>query len=123
MKIEVSNGELIDKLTILRIKEALIKDPVKLTNVKAELRELEIAAESILPSIQPEYEFLLKINRELWVIEDKIREMERHKDFGPLFIETARQVYLKNDERFEVKTRINRLTGSSLSEEKSYEPY
>lgn len=123
MKIEVSNGELIDKLTILRIKAAAITDSVKLSNIQQELSHLEEASREILPQIESEYHSLLQVNQELWAIEDKIRDLERANNFGEEFIMTARQVYLKNDERFTIKMRINQITGSSFTEEKSYKPY
>ncbi len=121
MKIEVSNGEIIDKLTIIQIKLEEIKDEQKLVNLRREWEQLKQAAASILPSNDPLYEALYKINKELWNIENKIREFEKDKSFGADFIETARQVYMLNDERFELKRKINQKTSSHLHEEKSYE--
>jgi predicted nucleic acid-binding Zn-ribbon protein len=123
MKIEVSNGEIIDKLTILRIKLERIKDEAKIKNLRKEYDELKSASSSILSSESPLYKALYDVNCELWEIEDHIRDLERRKDFGEDFIATARSVYLKNDRRSEVKREINITTASGLIEEKSYEKY
>ncbi|MCX6332729.1 MAG: DUF6165 family protein [Bacteroidia bacterium] len=123
MKIEVSNGEIIDKLTILQIKLERIRDEAKLKNLKKEFDELSGVTSSILSTSDPLYIALYNINRELWDIEDHIRDLERKKDFGKDFIETARSVYFKNDKRAELKRQINIKTSSGLIEEKSYEKY
>jgi len=123
MKIEVSNGEIIDKLTILQIKLERIKDKTKLENLQREYDELEKVSSSIISSSDPLFKALYKVNCELWDIEDQIRDLERNKDFGQDFIETARAVYFKNDRRSEVKREINLKTSSGLIEEKSYEKY
>lgn len=123
MKIEVSNGEIIDKLTIIEIKLKRIKDLEKLTNLKKEFEVLEDAGSSIISKDDDLYQALYSINNELWDIEDKIRDFERDKLFNEEFIETARAVYFKNDERSEIKKKINLKTGSNLIEEKSYEKY
>jgi len=123
MKIEVSNGEIIDKLTILQIKLAKIKDETKLANLKKEYDELIKTAGSVLSQDDLLFRALYKVNSELWDIEDRIRDFERRKDFGKDFIETARSVYFKNDRRTEIKREINLKTGSGLTEEKSYEKY
>jgi hypothetical protein len=123
MKIEVSNGEIIDKLTIIQIKLERIKDKVKLVNLQKEYDELISASESILPVTDPLYSDLYKVNCELWDIEDRIRDLERKKDFGEEFVSTARAVYFKNDKRSEIKREINLRTLSGLIEEKSYEKY
>jgi len=123
MKIEVSNGEITDKLTIIEIKIARIKDPVKLDNLQKEYQILNSAVISILDKNHPLYSELYHINSQLWDIEDRIRDLERVKDFGDEFIQTARSVYFINDKRSEVKRAINELTGSNLTEEKSYENY
>ena len=123
MKIEVSNGEITDKLTIIEIKLARIKDQAKLTNVRKEYEILNDAVSSIIDKSHPLYLELLKINNELWDIEDHIRDLERAKDFGGDFIHTARSVYFINDRRSDVKRAINESTGSNLTEEKSYESY
>jgi hypothetical protein len=123
MKIEVSNGEIVDKLTIIEIKLERIKDVKKLANLRKEFDLLDSAAAEIISREDPLYKRLYKINSTLWDIEDRIRDMEKRGDFGPDFIETARSVYYTNDERSEVKRLINSSTGSDLTEEKSYEEY
>ena len=123
MKIELSNGEIIDKLTILQIKLERIKDKDKLRNIRKEYDELEKTASSVMKTSDPLYKALYRINLELWDIEDHIRDLERREDFGEDFIATARSVYFKNDKRAEIKKEINISTSSGLTEEKSYEKY
>lgn len=123
MKIEVSNGEIIDKLTIIEIKLERIKDPSKLENLKKEHRVLAKAAGSIISRDDELYKSLYQINTALWDIEDTIRDYERRKEFNQGFIDTARAVYFNNDKRSEIKKQINLQTGSDLIEEKSYEEY
>ena len=123
MKIEVSNGEIIDKLTIIQIKIERIKDNKKLLNLRKEFVELNNAASKILSSNDPLYKALYDINCDLWDIEDRIRILEANKDFGEEFIQTARSVYIKNDKRAVIKRKININTSSGLVEEKSYEKY
>ena len=123
MKIEVSNGEITDKLSIIEIKLERIKDPGKLANLRKEWKILNDAVDSILARNHPLYLDLLRINNQLWDIEDHIRDLERSKDFGDDFIQTARSVYFINDQRSDIKRAINNLTGSDLTEEKSYENY
>jgi len=123
MKIELSNGEIIDKLTILQIKLERIKDSEKIRNIRKEYDELAKSASSIMKTDDPLYLALYRINSELWDIEDHIRDLERRKDFGDDFIATARSVYFKNDSRAEIKREINVRTSSGLTEEKSYEKY
>ena len=122
----VSAGELIDKITILRVKATRIGDAAKEANVRAELALLEeIAARELSPS--PELEDLTaqltEINAALWDIEDGKRDCERRQDFGPQFVALARSVYVDNDRRAAVKHQINTLVGSEIVEEKSYKPY
>ena len=121
MKIEVSNGEIIDKLTIIQIKLERIKDKAKLVNLKKEYDQLISASSSVLSAADPLYTALYEVNCELWDIEDRIRDLERKKDFGKEFVSTARSVYIKNDKRSELKREINIKTSSGLIEEKSYE--
>lgn len=123
MKIEVSNGEIVDKLTIIEIKLKRIKDKAKLKNLENEYKVLEDAVSEILKKDDELYKALYDINCQLWDIEDNIRELERNKEFGPEFIEIARSVYFSNDKRAEIKKKINLKTGSTLVEEKSYEEY
>jgi len=123
MKIEVSNGEIIDKLTIIQIKLERIRDKAKLLNLQKEFDELIKIASKIISTDDPLYISLYKVNCELWDIEDHIRDLERNKDFGEDFVSTARAVYFKNDIRSEIKREINIKTSSGLIEEKSYEKY
>ena len=123
MKIEVSNGEIVDKLTILEIKIARIKDVLKLANLQKEYDLLNEEVVLIIDKKHQLYLDLYNINCQLWDIEDHIRDLERAKDFGDDFVQTARSVYFINDQRSDVKRKINELTGSNLTEEKSYEQY
>lgn len=124
--IPISPGELLDKITILRIKAARIKDLDKLTNVQNELKMLEkvwSAAVEQDDTIRQLTDELTTINESLWDIEDDIREEERHKRFGERFIELARSVYVTNDQRADAKKKINLHLGSAIVEEKSYQDY
>ena len=123
MKIEVSNGEIVDKLTILLIKKDNIKDSEKLNNIEKEIAEIGSISDSIVSRDSKEFIRLHNINKGLWKIEDEIREKERAKQFDDAFIQLARSVYFTNDERAEAKRAINELSGSELFEEKSYEAY
>ena len=123
MKLEVSNGEIADKLSIIEIKLEKINDPGKLANLRNEYEVVNQAMSTILEKSHPLYRQLYEINTRLWVIEDHIRDLERAKDFGDDFIQTARSVYFINDDRSDVKRKINEITGSNLFEEKSYEQY
>lgn len=124
--VEVPAGELIDKITILEIKAARIRDAGKLGNVQRELTVLTRARDS---AIRPSADLdaltgrLKAVNEAIWQIEDDIRDCERNRDFGPKFIELARGVYRNNDRRAELKREINELLGSQLIEEKSYAEY
>ena len=127
MKVEVSNGELLDKLTILELKLTNITNVQKLSNIQKEHDELSPLADQLFDSYGEElknlYKKLTEINSELWTIEDDIRECERNKDFGYDFVSLARAVYFTNDKRSDVKKAINLLTDSGFVEEKSYEDY
>ena len=126
VKISVSWGELFDKLTILEIKQVRIDDPQKLENIGRELQALRGAiGDSTSPGghLQELIDELRRTNETLWEIEDEIRGCERSRDFSDRFIELARSVYRTNDKRAELKLKINRLLGSELIEEKSYEAY
>lgn len=121
--IEVGPGELIDKITILRIKSERMSDEAKLANVRHELAVLEAARNANLEDsaeLRRLEEGLKAVNEALWGIEDDIRQCEADKDFGPTFIELARSVYKQNDKRAALKKEINLLTGSRIVEEKSY---
>ena len=124
--VPIAIGELFDKLSILEIKADRITDPFKLAAVRHELQLLVEARAGLGltdPALVDAAAELKAINESLWQIEDDIREHERRSDFGPSFVALARSVYLTNDLRAEVKRRINELTGSGLSEQKSYRPY
>jgi hypothetical protein len=123
MQIEVSNGEIADKLTIIEIKLERIKDELKRANLLKEYEILNDAIALIIDKNHPLYLGLYEINNQLWNVEDHIRDLERTKDFGDDFIKTARLVYFINDKRSDIKRKINELTGSNLTEEKSYEEY
>jgi hypothetical protein len=123
MLIEVSDGEVVDKLTIIEIKLENIRDKAKLANIRNEHEVVNEAVKKIIDKTDPLYIELLNINKELWKIEDDIRNCDRNKDFGSKFIELARAVYFTNDRRADIKKRINLLSGSSLIEEKSYQAY
>ncbi len=124
MKIEVSNGELVDKVSILSIKLEKIKSEEKLSNIKKEYDLLvKYMNELGINESSSEYRELIKVNTELWEIEDKIRIKEANKEFDDEFIQLARSVYFQNDKRFEIKKRINQLTKSHLAEEKEYVKY
>jgi hypothetical protein len=122
----ISPGELIDKITILRIKGVRIADPAKLVNVQRELARLEQCRAGAIPAgadLAAEEAELERVNAALWDIEDRIRDHEAQRSFGAAFVELARSVYLRNDERAAIKRRINLKLDSALIEEKSYHPY
>jgi len=124
--VPVSPGEMLDKITILRIKSQRMTDPNKLANVRLELNALEATwKNSAYSSIDVDGEVcaLLTVNERLWTIEDAIRDKERAQDFGADFIRLAREVYIENDERAAIKRCLNLKLGSALSEEKSYREY
>ena len=125
MNIEVSHGEIVDKLTILEIKKKNITDVEKLNNITKEYDYLVSIVEKDLgiSLSSPEYQKLLSINQELWVIEDDIRDKERNKEFDEEFVRLARAVYYTNDIRANIKKEINIKYSSGFVEEKSYQPY
>ncbi len=123
ISVPISTGELLDKITILQIKQERIADPEKNRNVVRELQELlSVKEHHNLNSDKLEelLRELKQINLELWDIEDDIRNLEYEKRFDGDFVKLARSVYITNDKRAEVKKQINLLTGSELIEEKSY---
>lgn len=124
MKIEVSIGEVVDKLTILSIKKDRITDSIKLQNVIKEhdylLSELESSG---ITKEYGRYQELLEVNLKLWDIEDKLRALEAQKSFNAAFIALAREVYITNDRRAEIKKAINTEQKSEFTEEKSYQSY
>lgn len=126
MKIEVSNGEIIDKLSILEIKKVKMTDMNKLTNINYELDYLIQYGYKILkqnPQTDNLYEELKEINMQLWDVEDKLRIKEKNQSFDKQFVDLARSVYKLNDHRAYLKKQINILTNSRFVEEKSYEHY
>lgn len=121
--VPVSFGELVDKITILRIKCERIPDPEKLGNVRTELQLLETARLGCVignSDIGELEKALRDVNERLWQIEERIRDCEGRADFGPVFVELARAVYKSNDIRAALKRRINEVSGSPLIEEKHY---
>jgi hypothetical protein len=127
MKVEISNGELLDKISILELKILKIEDEEKLVNVYKEFDTLNPLVVELFENndsqLQNHYLELAEINGKLWDIEDWIRDCEREKRFDKEFVELARSVYITNDKRCEVKKLINILTSSGLVEEKSYKEY
>jgi len=126
IRVPISPGELLDKITILRIKSTRMSDPRKLANVRVELQVLEEiwrGSAHARSGIEADVNALLEVNERLWVIEDDIRDKERAQAFDAEFVRLARAVYLENDERAAIKRRINLTLGSELVEEKSYAQY
>ena len=124
MKIEVSLGEVVDKLTILDIKRNKITDPEKWENVKKEYDYLSAELfNNGFSQDNPYYKQLYDVNLKLWDIEDKLRELEAIKRFEGYFVDLARKVYITNDERAAIKKKINIEYGSTFVEEKSYKSY
>ena len=127
MKIEVSNGELLDKISILELKMLKITDKEKLDNILTEFNSLNplcvVLFEQFGSKLQKLYLQLAKVNGKLWDIEDWIRDCESENRFDKEFIELARSVYITNDKRSKLKKEINILTESILTEEKSYKDY
>jgi len=126
VNVEISIGEFFDKITILEIKKERISNAEKLVNINKELDGLSDLLQRLpftRDDVADEVSELKRINEELWVIEDDIREQESKKAFDEKFIELARAVYITNDKRSEVKRDINIKLGSDFVEEKSYEEY
>ena len=126
IKVAISPGELLDNITILRIKSQRMSDAAKVSNVRRELHGLEetwAASAHAKIDIEAELSALLRVNERLWDIEDDIRDKERAQVFDADFIRLARAVYFENDERAAIKRRINAALGSSIVEEKSYREY
>ena len=123
---EISVGELLDKISILEIKQKNIKDEEKIKIISKELESLNYSLKKdvhITDEIKSLYEDLKKINIKLWNIEDGKRDCERNGDFGEKFIQLARSVYIENDQRAKIKNKINKISGSNISEVKSYDAY
>jgi hypothetical protein len=126
IKVPVSFGEVLDKITILEIKSERIADAEKVRNVRLELDELTatwneaVQDQAAIADLRKQ---LKAVNEELWEIEDDIRDQEAAQDFGPRFIELARAVYVTNDKRAAIKKEVNLALGSRFVEEKSYQDY
>lgn len=124
VSIPIAIGELFDRLSILCIKKEKITDEKKLALVEKEYKALnKILMDLSLEKASELLVEMIEVNKELWKIEDDIREKERAKAFDKEFIELARSVYITNDKRFEIKNKINNIYGSSIREVKSYEEY
>lgn len=128
--ISVPPGELVDKITILEIKSRRVKNKQKLSSVKSDVSLLKKSLNALLKGYKNKVakfkslkQKLYKVNLKLWVIEDRIRILEKDKNFGSEFIKLARSVYITNDERSTVKNQINELLGSTLNEVKQYVKY
>ena len=123
---EISVGELLDKISILEIKQKNIKDEQKIKIISKELESLNYSLKkdvNITDEIKSLYEDLKKINIKLWNIEDGKRDCEKNGDFGEKFIQLARSVYIENDQRAKIKNKINKISGSNISEVKSYDEF
>lgn len=125
MKVEISDGELLDKISILQIKLERILDESKLRNIRTEYEALTETGVNLLEDEQVSvlYKKVKAINETLWDLEDDIRMKEKARAFDEEFIRLAREIYKTNDRRAEAKKEINLLTGSLFVEEKSYEQY
>ncbi len=126
IRVPISPGEMLDKITILRIKSKRMSDAQKLANVRLELRTLEetwSGSAYAKIDVASEVDALHAVNERLWVIEDDIRDKERAQAFDAEFVRLARAVYFENDERAAIKRRINLKLGSAIVEEKSYADY
>tara|TARA_X000001036_G_scaffold397600_1_gene399926 strand:+ start:387 stop:776 length:390 start_codon:yes stop_codon:yes gene_type:complete len=124
--VEVSVGELLDKISILEIKKGKIKDPEKLKFISNEHSILKDQLEKIVKSndkLEELFQKLKEINSKLWVIEDDKRNCEKNKDFGDKFIKLSRDVHFLNDDRAKIKLEINNLSGSTIKEIKEYTSY
>ena len=124
--VEVSVGELLDKISILEIKKEKIKDPEKLNFIANEHSILKDQVEKNVKSddkLDQLFQDLKKINTKLWVIEDDKRDCEKNKDFGEKFIKLSRDVHFLNDDRAKIKLEINNYTGSKIKEIKEYTSY
>jgi hypothetical protein len=123
--VEVSIGEILDKLTILSIKKERISDSEKLVHIGKEYDILEEKSKHYLDSkeVKDLYDELIEVNSKLWVIEDDLRDLESQKRFDNEFVQKARLVYMTNDLRFKIKNKINQITNSGVQEQKGYKAY
>ena len=123
---EISAGELLDKISILEIKREKIKDKAKQAEINKEywtLKEVQNSNVEITEKLKTLLKEIKEVNLNLWNIEDKLRICEKNKDFGQTFIELARSVYLNNDKRSKIKSKINEVSGSNIKEIKQYVDY
>ena len=123
---EISPGELLDKISILEIKIEKVKDKNSLEEIKKEykiLKEIQTSSVDITGKIRDLFQSVKNVNVKLWNIEDKLRICEKNKDFDKNFIELARSVYFANDERAELKSKINKILKSNIREIKQYDNY
>lgn len=124
IKVPISNGELLDKITILQIKKEKIKDQEKQKHIIRELEELTLLMKTLpMNDINNLFVELKEINTQLWEVEDALRDKERTSTFDNEFIQLARKVYFTNDKRSQVKLKMNQISKSELVEVKSYEKY
>ena len=123
ISVNVSVGELLDKISILQIKSERISDEKKLIEIRKELEILTKLSKDSLENSESWIAKIKPINEKLWQIEDDIRKKEKSKEFDQEFIELARSVYVTNDQRFKMKDEINQFYGSEIKEQKSYEEY
>ena len=123
--VEVSIGEILDKLTILSIKKNRISDPEKLVQIGKEYDILEEKSKHYLDSkeVKDLFDELIEVNLKLWIIEDDLRDLESQKRFDDEFVQKARLVYMTNDLRFKLKNQINQITNSGVQEQKGYKAY
>ena len=123
---EISAGELIDKISILEIKLEKIKNKASQDEINKEyniLKEVQNSSIEMTEKLKTLLKEIKEVNLNLWNIEDKLRICEKNKDFGQTFIELARGVYLNNDKRSKIKSKINEVSGSNIKEIKQYEDY
>jgi|TARA_B100001964_G_scaffold244328_1_gene325375 hypothetical protein len=123
---EISTGELLDKISILEIKLEKVRDKIKLKEINKEykiLREVQNSSIKETKKFQILFKKIKEVNQNLWNIEDKLRICEKNKDFGQNFIKLARGVYMNNDKRSKIKSKINEVSGSNIKEIKQYVDY
>jgi len=123
---EISAGELLDKISILEIKREKIKNKANQEEINKEykiLKEVQNSSLELTEKLKTLFKEIKEVNLNLWNIEDKLRICEKNKDFGQTFIELARGVYLNNDKRSKIKSKINEVSGSNIKEIKQYVDY
>ena len=123
---EISAGELLDKISILEIKLERVKDKTNLEEINKEykiLKEVQSSSIEVTDKLKILFQEIKEVNLNLWNVEDKLRICEKNKDFGQNFIKLARDVYLNNDKRSKIKSKINEVSGSNIKEIKQYVDY